>query len=148
MCWVHAYVLTYLDTFQAISAWIELQKEPIPIVLGLISIVAVFTVISTLLIAVVEKTRSIAILVTIGMTRCGSRDDLLCAQHHQPSAMGSALGALVALAFVWIQSTWHLIRLDGAIYYVSELPVSFSPAPFIIVPPSASDYASLLRSCR
>lgn len=128
-----AYVLTYLDTFQAISAWIELQKEPIPIVLGLISIVAVFTVISTLLIAVVEKTRSIAILMTIGMTPVRIMMIFLV-RSITIGAIGSALGALIALAFVWIQSTWHLIRLDGAIYYVSELPVSFSPAPFILVP--------------
>ncbi|MBL0323446.1 MAG: hypothetical protein IPP80_13955 [Ignavibacteria bacterium] len=97
-----------------------MQKEPIPIVLGLISIVAVFTVISTLLIAVVEKTRSIAILMTIGMTPVRIMMIFLV-RSITIGAMGSALGALVALAFVWIQSTWHLIRLDGAIYLVSEL---------------------------
>ncbi|MCX6139542.1 MAG: FtsX-like permease family protein [Candidatus Kapabacteria bacterium] len=128
-----AFVQTYLDTFQAIAAWIDLQKKPIPIVLGLISIVAVFTVISTLLIAVVEKTRSIAILMAIGMTPWRIMLIFLI-RSVTIGALGSSIGAGMALAFLWIQSTWHVIRLDGAIYYVSELPVSFSVAPFIIVP--------------
>jgi len=128
-----ASVFTYLDTFQAIVAWIELQKKPIPIVLGLISIVAVFTVISTLLIAVVEKTRSIAILMTIGLTPWRIMLIFLT-RSITIGVFGAVIGSGIALAFVWIQSTWHVIRLNGAIYYVSELPVSFSPAPFILVP--------------
>lgn len=127
------YVLTYLDTFAAITAWIDLQKKPIPIVLGLISIVAVFTVISTLLIAVVEKTRSIAILMTIGLTPWRVMSVFLI-RSVTIGGFGAAIGSAIAFTFVWVQSTWHVIRLDGAIYYVSELPVSFSPAPFIIIP--------------
>ncbi|MBC8125034.1 MAG: ABC transporter permease [Candidatus Kapabacteria bacterium] len=127
------FVQTYLDTFQAITAWIDLQKKPIPIVLGLISIVAVFTVISTLLIAVVEKTKSIAILLTIGMTPLRIMLIFLI-RSITIGSIGACIGSAIAFAFVWTQATYHLIRLDGAIYYVSELPVSFSPAPFIIVP--------------
>ena len=127
------FVQTYLDTFQAITAWIDLQKKPIPLVLGLISIVGVFTVISTLLIAVVEKTKSVAILMTIGMTPWRIMLIFLL-RSISIGVVGAALGSAIAFAFVWMQDTFHLIRLDGAIYYVSELPVSFSPAPFIIVP--------------
>lgn len=38
-----------------IFTWIELQKEPIPIVLALIILVAVFNIVGTLLMIVLEK---------------------------------------------------------------------------------------------
>jgi len=46
---------------------------------------------------------------------------------------GCVLGCLLAFAFCWIQATWSVIRLDGAIYYVNALPVSLSPFPYVIV---------------
>lgn len=49
------YPRTVYDTFQSIFAWLDLQRKPIPIVLGLITIVAVFNIIGTLLMVVLEK---------------------------------------------------------------------------------------------
>ncbi|RPI67496.1 MAG: FtsX-like permease family protein, partial [Ignavibacteriae bacterium] len=47
---------------------------------------------------------------------------------------GTSIGVGISLAFAIIQRTWHPITLDGTIYYVSALPVSLSPAPYLIVP--------------
>lgn len=129
-------VLTYRDSFSAVSSWIELQREPIPIILGLISLVAGLTMISTLLIAVVEKARSIAILLTLGLSpiRAGL---IFVVRAVVISTLGAAIGLIVALALLGIQHIWHPITLDGALYYVSELPVSFPLMPMIIVPLSS-----------
>jgi lipoprotein-releasing system permease protein len=129
-------VFTYKDAFATVSTWIELQREPIPIILGLISLVAGLTMISTLLIAVVEKARSIAILLTLGMSpiRAGL---IFVVRAVVISTLGAAIGLLVALALLGIQHIWHPITLDGALYYVSELPVSFPLMPMIIVPLSS-----------
>lgn len=127
------YVTTYVDSFQAMVAWIEIQKRPIPIVLGLISLVAVFSVISTLLIAVVEKTRSVAILMTLGMTPWGVMRVVLL-RSLSIGAIGAALGAGIAFGALLAQRTWNIVQLDGAIYYVRHLPVSLDPAPFIVIP--------------
>ena len=124
---------TSTQRFQSMASWIALQKEPIPIVLGLISIVAVFTIISTLLIAVVEKTRSVAILRCLGMT---SRTimSVFALNGLRIGITGIVLGTGISLAFVLAQKHWEFIRLDGTIYYLSALPVSLSPLPFILVP--------------
>jgi len=127
------YPQTYTQRFQSMASWIALQKEPIPIVLGLISIVAVFTIISTLLIAVVEKTRSVAILRSLGMTS-RSVMAIFVLNALRIGITGVVLGTSVSLAFVLAQRHWQFIRLDGAIYYLSSLPVSLSPLPFILVP--------------
>jgi lipoprotein-releasing system permease protein len=55
------YVRTIFQIHQNIFTWLDLQKEPIPIILGLIIFVAVFNIISTLLIIVLERTNSIGI---------------------------------------------------------------------------------------
>lgn len=124
---------TSTQRFQAMASWIALQKEPIPIVLGLISIVAVFTIISTLLIAVVEKTRSVAILRCLGMTSRAIMS-VFALNGLRIGATGVALGTCISFAFLFAQEHWEFIRLDGTIYYLSALPVSLSPLPFIVVP--------------
>lgn len=124
---------TSTQRFQSMASWIALQKEPIPIVLGLISIVAVFTIISTLLIAVVEKTRSVAILRCLGMTS-RSIMSVFALNGLRIGATGIVLGTCISFAFVFAQKHWEFIRLDGTIYYLSALPVSLSPLPFILVP--------------
>jgi len=126
-------VLTWNDRFQAIASWIELQKQPIPIVLGLISIVAVFTLVSTLLVTVVEKTRSIAVLIAIGM-RPRQVMGVVVLRAVRIAITGVIIGVGISLAFALIQRTWQPITLDGSIYYVSALPVSLDPAPYLIVP--------------
>ena len=62
------YALTMYDMYPNIFAWIELQKKPIPIVLGLIVIVAAFNIVATMLMIVLEKTHTIGILKTLGAT--------------------------------------------------------------------------------
>lgn len=127
-----AYVQTYRERFGAMYSWIDLQREPIPIVLGLISIVAVFTVISSLVIAVVEKTGTIAVLRCLGLA--GRKVAWVVLLHGlRIGIAGCVLGCLTAFAFCWVQATWSVIRLDGAIYYVNALPVSLSPFPYVVV---------------
>ena len=62
-------VHTIYETHRNIFTWIELQKKPIPIILTLIILVAVFNIIGTLLIMVLEKTSSLGVLRSIGANR-------------------------------------------------------------------------------
>lgn len=126
-------IVTWKDRYASVANWIELQKQPIPIVLGLISIVAAFSLVSTLLVGVVLKTRSLAILASLGMPY-STLTGLVLRRGLWLGFVGTALGSSVAALLIGIQHTWHVLRLDGAIYYVSTLPVSLSIAPFILVP--------------
>lgn len=119
-------VLTYRDHLASIWNWIELQRQPIPVILSLIAIVSVFTVVSSLILAIVAKTRSMAILSTLGMTwwRIAA---IVGLRALTTTIVGLMLGAGVSLAFIGVQRTWKPISLDGGIYYVSHLPVAFDP---------------------
>jgi lipoprotein-releasing system permease protein len=115
-----------------IFAWIDLQKEPIPLVLGLISIVAVMNILTTLLIIVVEKTHSIGILRALGM----KRKELIALFVVQGTLIGTAgtlAGAFLAFACWFLQDKFHLIRLNGDIYFLDTLPIGFEPLHYIVI---------------
>jgi lipoprotein-releasing system permease protein len=125
-------IYTWKARYAGVAGWIELQKKPIPVVLGLISIVAVFTLLSTLLVSVVLKTRSLAILSALGSAP-GALMLVVLFRGLRLSITGSVIGMAVAFVFAYVQHTWSPIALDGAIYYVSTLPVSLAPAPYLII---------------
>ncbi|MFN3694854.1 MAG: lipoprotein-releasing system transmembrane subunit LolC, partial [Ignavibacterium sp.] len=56
------YARSIFDLHKNIFTWISLQKKPIPIILGLIIVVAVFNIVGTLLLMVIERTNSVGIL--------------------------------------------------------------------------------------
>lgn len=138
------YVQTYRERFASIESWIALQQRPIPIILGLISLVAVFTVVAILLITVVEKRRQIAVLRVMGM-RSRTIAAVFLWRGFTVGLIGWCIGSVLSLGFCVVQDVWKPIALDGAIYYVSALPVAFSWQPYAIVA-ATSICTSLLAS--
>jgi len=116
------YPLTYYEINQSIFAWIELQKQPIPIVLAIISLVASFNIITMLIITVVEKSHSIGILRTLGLS---SRKIILIfvAIALRIAFFGSIIGLFLSLTFVFLQNKFSLITLDSKIYFLDKLPI-------------------------
>ncbi len=125
-------VQTTREQYASMEAWIALQREPIPIVLGLISVVAMFAVVAALLIAATEKVRHIAILRTMGATT-GTIVWLVLQQSLRVTATGALVGSGLGYTLLWVQKTFSLITLDGAVYFVSVLPVEISALPLITV---------------
>lgn len=120
------FALTYKEVFQGVWGWIELQRKPIPIVLGLLSIVAVVSIVSSLLLMIVQKIQSIAILSTLGLSaiRIGY---VVLMRATSSAVIGVVAGFFITAAFAYLQNTFHIIRLDSNLYYVSALPVTFQP---------------------
>jgi len=118
------YALSLYELHQPIFAWIELQRVPIPLVLGLMSLVAVFNVFTFLVLLVVERTSSLAILQVLGMAGKWLRAFLLW-QGIRLSLWAAVAGCVVSLIFAVLQTRFGIIRLQGALYYVDTLPVAF-----------------------
>lgn len=119
----HLMVLTFKDHFAPMWNWIDLQKRPIPVIMSLIAIVSMFTVVSTVLLSIVEKTRSLAVLSTLGMSPW--KLALVTAMRVlSTSSIGILAGLAVSVAFIVVQREYHPISLDGNIYYVQYLPVA------------------------
>jgi lipoprotein-releasing system permease protein len=126
------FAYTVFELHSSIFAWIELQKEPIPLVLGLIGIVAVLNIITILLVTVVEKTLSIGILRALGM----SKNDIITIFVFQGTTLGLAgtiTGSALGLLFCYLQKTFELVRLNGNVYFLDVLPIKIDPMHYLIV---------------
>lgn len=126
------YSLTVFDLHRSVFSWIELQKEPIPIILGLISIIAAFNIITTLLILILEKMRQIGILRSLGMTK-KQIVSLFVFAGVRLAMFGLTIGAAISLLLSILQKEFGIIRLNGDIYFLDVLPISINPKHYLVV---------------
>lgn len=119
-----AFSKTVFELFGPMFAWIDLQKIPIPIVLTLISIVAIFNVVATLLIMVVEKVRTLGTLRALGMPR-STIVWIFMSQGFFLGAIGTSIGCGVGYGLLLLQAKFSLISLDPEIYFLNTVPVAF-----------------------
>jgi len=126
------YVRTIYQSHRNIFTWIELQKKPIPIVLGLIIIVAVFNIISTLLMMVMEKTNAIGILKSLGANKRKIVSIFLIHGVFISSA-GVLVGNLLAFILTYLQLKFSIISLPSSVYFMSTVPIYLSLFNFLIV---------------
>ncbi len=120
------------DIYPTIFGWIELQKKPIPIILGLIIIVAAFNVISTLLIMVIEKTRTIGILKSLG-AKDGGIARIFLAEGMVITISGVVIGNIIGFLISWLQFHFHLFKLRSDIYFMSSVPISIEWEHYVVV---------------
>jgi lipoprotein-releasing system permease protein len=126
------YVKSVFQSYQHIFNWIELQKKPIPFVLGLIIIVAVFNIISTLLMIILEKMNSIGLLRSLGARR--KQITMIFLLHGLIiGIIGVILGNLLAFTLSIIQIKFDVITLPGAIYFVSKVPLIINYETYLII---------------
>lgn len=119
-----SYVKTIYTNYKAIFTWIELQKKPIPIILALIILVAVFNIVSTLLMIVIDKSEFIGTLRILG-ARQRQIVVVFLVQGIIIGVAGIVLGNLLALFLMKLQTTFNIITLPSTVYFVSEVPLYF-----------------------
>ena len=115
-------VASIYQTHRNIFTWIDLQKKPIPIVLGLIIIVAVFNIIGTLLMIVLEKTRDVGMLKSLGATK-RQITSVFIYQGIFLAIIGIILGNILAILLMGIQLEFNIISLPSSVYFVSTVPI-------------------------
>ena len=120
------------ETHRNIFTWINLQKEPIPIVLGLIILVAVFNIISALLILVLEKTNAIGILKSLG-AKGKQIIKIFIYQGIYLSVIGIAAGNFLAWALMSIQLKFNIIKVPSSVYFVTRVPIQMTTEIFALV---------------
>ncbi len=115
------YARTMHQMYRNLFAWVELQKKPVPIILGLIIIVAVVNIIGTLLMMVMEKSKDIGILRTLGAKRKLIQRVFL-AQGMLIGFVGTVFGNILAYGLIWLEMKYNFISLPSSIYYMSVVP--------------------------
>ncbi len=126
------YGRTVYQTYRNLFSWIELQKKPIPIILGLIIIVATVNIIGTVLMMVLDKTREIGVLRSMGATQWGITKIFL-RQGLTIAIIGTVLGNALALVLCLAQLEFRFFSLPSDIYFMTTVPILLSPAYFLLV---------------
>jgi lipoprotein-releasing system permease protein len=126
------YARTLYQLYRNLFTWIELQKKPTPIILGLIIIVATVNIIGTLLMMVMEKTRHIGVMKSLGASRKVIRNIFLL-EGLTVGLTGTILGNILAFLLCWLQQQYGLMKLQSSIYFMSQVPILFRWENFLIV---------------
>lgn len=125
-------VKNVFDFQRAALIWIEVQKEPIPLVLGIITIVATLNVVTMLLILIVEKTKQIGVLKILGM-KSFDIVNIFVFIGVRLSLKATVSGALLALILSFLQQQFGLVSLDSKVYFLDKVPISINPIYYLIV---------------
>lgn len=115
-----------------IFAWLGILDVNIWVILILMIGVAGFTMVSGLLIIIIERTSMIGILKSLGANNFTIRKLFLWLAIFL-IGKGMLWGNAIGLAFYFIQKWFGLFRLDPETYYMDTVPVSFNIWIFLLL---------------
>ncbi|HHP7241953.1 MAG TPA: ABC transporter permease [Cyclobacteriaceae bacterium] len=118
------YIQKISDRYLQIFDWLSLLDRNLLILLTLILIVASFSMVSILLILIMERTQMIGIFKTIGAAD-GLLRKIFFFNGLQLILRGLIIGNGLALLLGWIQKRFKVIPLDPANYYMESVPIDF-----------------------
>ena len=121
---------------QQLFSALWLEKMAISITIGLIVMVAALNIIASLILLVMEKSRDIAILKTMG-TSSRRVMTIFMLQGLIIGVVGTAVGASCGLVLCWVLDTYRLIQIPMEVYQIAYVPFVVLPRDFIVVVTSA-----------
>jgi lipoprotein-releasing system permease protein len=118
--------------FQAL----RLERVVTSITIGLIVLVAALNIVATLIMMVLEKTRDIAILLSMGATQDNIRR-IFILQGVIIGVIGTVFGVVLGQVLCYFADKYHLIRLAPEVYTIAYVPFRASPLDSVIVAAAA-----------
>ena len=116
----------------SVSAWLELLDMNVLVILALMTVVAVVTMMCSLLILILERTRDIGLLKTLG-ARGGTVRSVFLWLSALILSRGMLWGNAVGLGILALQHFFGIVRLDPSVYYVDRAPVAFDVPLFLLI---------------
>ena len=126
----------WADLNQSLFSALWLEKMAISITIGLIVMVAALNIVASLILLVMEKSRDIAILKTMGL---GARRvmTVFMLQGLIIGVVGTTAGGIGGLGLCYILDRYRLIQIPMDVYQVSYVPFVVEPLDFVVVIVSA-----------
>ncbi|NHZ46585.1 lipoprotein-releasing ABC transporter permease subunit [Nitratidesulfovibrio liaohensis] len=116
------YTRHWMEMNANLFAALKLEKTAMAVILVLIVLVGSFSIITTLVMLVMEKTRDIAILMSMGATR-GMIRRIFMLQGTVIGAIGTCLGYALGLGVAELLKRYQFIKLPHGVYSLDHLPV-------------------------
>ena len=112
--------------------WLEVLDINVVVILVLMLAVAGFTMISGLLIIILERTNMIGMLKALGETNRHIREIFLYVSFFL-IGKGMLWGNVIGLACCWLQSHFHVVKLDPAVYYLEAVPIDLGVGAWLLL---------------
>ena len=113
---------TWFEMRRNLFSWMQIEKWAAFIILSLIIVVAAFNIISTLIMVVMEKTKDIGILKSMGAT-AKSIKLIFIFEGLFAGIIGTILGSVIGYSLCWSQLQYKWFSLPTDIYIIDALPV-------------------------
>lgn len=112
--------------------WLSLLDTNVAVILILMTVVACVTLISGMLIIILDKKSFIGLLRALGARKRRVRM-VFVYMAMRVALTGMVIGNALMLTFLFIQNRWHVIPLDPDAYYIDFVPVEFNWWAFILL---------------
>lgn len=119
------YVQTLLEQNPAIFAWLDLLDMNVVVILVLMLLVAGFSMVSGLIILILDSVQFIGIMKALGATNRFVRRVFLT-QAAMLIGKGVLWGNVLGLGLAAVQYWCHVVPLEPATYYVNTVPIAFA----------------------
>ncbi|MFZ0535511.1 MAG: FtsX-like permease family protein [Candidatus Sulfotelmatobacter sp.] len=116
----------WMEQNQALFHALRLERLVTFITIGLIVFVAALNILISLIMMVMEKTKDIAVLMSMG-TRKAQVRNIFIAQGVLIGVIGTAIGLLLGYAISYAGGHYHIISLSPEVYSIDYVP--FAPRP-------------------
>jgi lipoprotein-releasing system permease protein len=123
-------------TNQPLYSALWLEKTGLSLAVGLIVAVAALNIVASLILLVMEKSRDIAILKTMGLSAPRVMR-IFMIQGLIIGLVGTAMGGSLGLAVSWLLDRYQLIKITMDVYQIAHLPFIVRPLDFALVIGSA-----------
>lgn len=106
-------------------AWLEVLDMNVLMILILMICVSSFTIMSGLLIIMLERINMIGTLKALGSTNLSIRRIFV---NFSVMLVGKGLiiGNVLGLLICWIQDKFHILKLDASVYYIDSVPIEYN----------------------
>lgn len=130
------YARSWMEMNANLFAALKLEKIGMFILLAMVVLIGSFSIVTTLVMLVMEKTRDIAIMMSMGATR-GMIRRIFMLQGSIIGAIGTLLGYAMGLSLGWLLKRYQFIKLPENVYTLDHLPISISLTDVLIIGASA-----------
>lgn len=105
--------------------WLAMLDTNVVVIIVLMTFVACITLISAMLIIILDKKRFIGLLRSMGARKRTVRS-VFVYMALRIGLGGMIIGNVLMLGLLYVQDRWHLLPLDPDAYYIDFVPVHFS----------------------
>jgi lipoprotein-releasing system permease protein len=120
------------DVNASLFSALGLEKMAMSIAIGLIMAVAALQIVASLVLLVMEKSRDIGILKTMG-TSARRISAIFMMQGTIIGVVGTAVGAVGGLIVCWVLDRYKLVRIPQDVYQIAYVPFVVEPIDVALV---------------